>query len=78
MCGSLLVRSIAPGNRAAMEGVDVALIDATNDHAQAADAFSQAVGQVGRLGSDGDVQRTDARRAGNVRAFAGTCSCWVP
>ena len=30
-----------------MEGADVALIDATDDHAQAADAFSQAVGHVG-------------------------------
>ena len=30
-----------------MEGADLALIDATDDHAQAADAFSQAAGKVG-------------------------------
>jgi hypothetical protein len=36
-----------PEIRAAVRGAAVAVVDATEDHAQAIDAFSQAVAQVG-------------------------------
>jgi hypothetical protein len=36
-----------PDIRDAIQGVDAAIVDATGDHAQAADAFSQAATQLG-------------------------------
>ncbi len=38
---------LLPDIRAVLERADVALIDATEDHAQAADAFSEAAGRLG-------------------------------
>jgi hypothetical protein len=50
-----------PDIRAAIQGADAAVIDATGDQAQAADAFSQAATQLGPQAALVYTERTDGQ-----------------
>ena len=59
-----------------MEGADLALIDATDDHAQAADAFSQAAGKVG-VGATAMYSERMHEGLETLCVREAPCSCWA-